>query len=118
MGRIRFDGSPMPGFAFGVDLPDSVFSGLEAKDYLFEILVAGDGRLQLAVDVYTALGLAADPEAFDVDRWEDMKLVFEASATRSGFGELARIGRSLLAGRTVRFPDGKVLSLAMVGAAP
>jgi len=117
MGRIGFDGSPIPGYAFGMGLSGENFAALEVKDYLFEIRAVGDGLLQMAVDVYTALGLAADPETFDVERWDAMKLVLEASATRCGFAELARIGRALLAGRTVRFPDGKVLSLAMAGGA-
>ena len=98
-----YDGSTIPGEAFGIGARDSVFFSdqLKATDYNFTITVE-DGELELVIDTYTAIhGSMTFGDPFDVDAWHDGFLVFRAPASRANFRELARIARRLLTGRMV-----------------
>lgn len=98
-GRQRFDGTPVPGFAFGMSLIDNRAD--TQRDYLFEIAPRHDGRLELVIDVYTAFYFDAKDSPFDVDLWEDLKHRYTAPGTREGFYALAQAARTLLSGDTV-----------------
>ena len=98
-----YDGSTIPGEAFGIGARGNVFfsAQLKATDYNFRIAVE-DGELELVIDTYTAIhGAMTGSDPFDVDAWHDGFLVFSAPASRVNFRELAHIARRLLTGRMV-----------------
>lgn len=112
LGELTFDGTPIPGHAFGMNLCDAgQVRGQAAPEYFFAITVA-DGRLRLELDTYSANfgrfhGAGDD---FDVDAWEAGKLILESSPpTRESFRWLHQTARNLLAGNDVRLPCGVYL---------
>ncbi|WP_218241546.1 hypothetical protein [Comamonas fluminis] len=110
----RADGSAVPGEAFGICMLDYSslldLDCLKAKDYYFSI-GPRDGRLELVVDSYECSGRGTQAGmAWDVDQWDAEKIVISANPTRCGFRVLARIGRTLVAGRDVVLSDGSLVS--------
>ncbi|MBY0464768.1 MAG: hypothetical protein K2W33_07465 [Burkholderiales bacterium] len=106
----RFDGSPIPGEAFGLcTRPEFLKRWNPSKDYNFSIEET-KGILTLEVDYYTAArGPFASDDNFDVDEWEDAKLFLHAQASRQNYLNLQSVARALLAGRDAFYPTGEVI---------
>lgn len=105
----RFDGTSIPGQAFGICMQTECLTGNRAKEYDFTITESND-ILTLEIDCYTAMhGLSFTPDSFDVDAWEDAKLFFYVPSSRVAYVELHRMARALLNGRDVRLPDGEII---------
>ena len=113
----RFDGSDIPGAAFGAGLDIDCPWQLKAQDYCFEISCC-NGFLVLVVDTYECSGRGTQAgDAWDVDQWEVEKFILSVTASRIGFHTLSRIGRALVAGRNVEFGNGLVVpGICKVGA--
>lgn len=109
-GRVCFDGSPMPGQAFGLSWADG--PAMCHDSWLFQIQIGKDGTLELVVDAYSAVrGEHLGAEEFDVEEWDALKIVCSAPCSRGGYKKLVQIGRGLLSGRPVTFSDGSVLHI-------
>lgn len=112
LGQFAYDGTPISGYAFGINLCDAGnVRGSAAPDYPFQIALHGE-QLCLTVDVYTAFYLPADPDDFNVDLWEDLKQNYFAPACREGFYALSHTARTLLAGDTIKVLGGQVRCIA------
>jgi hypothetical protein len=107
-----FDGSPLPGEAFGVGVGDRHLHqpvSLKAKDYNF-VIYEVNGLLLLEIDAYTAThGSFINSDSFDVDAWEDAKLLLHVPTSRQGYQALHQASRILLKGEDVHLPSGEVI---------
>lgn len=106
----RFDGTPIPGGAFGVCSRLEFWKSWNpSKEYNLSIEEA-EGILTLEVDCYTAArGPCVSDDDFDVDEWEDAKLFLHAQASRQNYLNLQSVARALLAGRDAFYPNGDVI---------
>lgn len=100
-------GAPLPSEAFGMGIWQD-FLTPPAKHFFFAI-TKGDDELTLEIDTYSAKHghFHTAGEAFDVDAWDDGKLVITvAPIDRVSYEVLQRTARAFLNGRDSFLPNG------------
>lgn len=107
----RFDGTPIPGEAFGIGASLRTFHeppSLKAKDYNF-CIQCEQGVLTLQVDTYTAIYGLNPIRGFDDEAFFDGFLELQKDACRQGYRALHQAARILLKGRDVHLPNGEII---------
>ena len=69
----------------------------DARHFNYWIRKVEPNQLVLCIDTYSTEGIGP----FDVDEWEARMITFSGVMTRSSFRDLSRIGRCVVAGKTV-----------------